>query len=58
MKLENIEALAESYINGNISYVKKKVQTMSKVDFVSLLTVIRAMGETHHFLYLATVLTR
>lgn len=57
MKLETIEALAESYINGNINDVKMKVRTMNKIDFVALLIIIRALNKTHDFLDTATILT-
>jgi len=35
-----IYELTESYINGNISYVKGKVKTLNKVEFVLLCTEI------------------
>ena len=31
-----VNELAESYINGNISYVKDKVKRLNKVEFVLL----------------------
>jgi len=34
MKTERIEAIAESYTNGNISDTKKAVKRMSKADFI------------------------
>ena len=38
MKVNNkkIHELSESYINGNISYVKSKVKHINKVEFVLL----------------------
>lgn len=40
MKMQTIEELAESFINGNISYVQGKVKRMSKMDFYYLLQAI------------------
>lgn len=31
-----VNELSESYINGNIAYVKSKVKTLNKVEFVLL----------------------
>ena len=35
MKDETIYSIFESYLNGNISWVKKKIKRMSKADFLT-----------------------
>ena len=40
MKAETIQEIAESYVNGNITWVKKRVKRMSKLDFYYLLEAI------------------
>jgi len=34
MRTDNIDQIAESYINGNISWTKEQIKKMSKVDFL------------------------
>ena len=49
MKQETILELCESFINGNISYVRGKVKRMSKIDFFYLLEEIINRGwENNH----------
>ncbi len=38
---QKISDLSESYINGNISYVKNKVKNLNKVEFVLLCNEIK-----------------
>ena len=38
-----VAELAESWINGNISFVKKKVKRLNKVEFVQLCSDIQNM---------------
>ena len=40
MRQEKIEEIADSYINGNITWTRKKVKRMSKMDFYLLLEAI------------------
>jgi len=47
MKVNNkkVSELSESYINGNINYVKDKVKRINKVEFVLLCQEIRNMKD-------------
>lgn len=45
MKQETIEQIWESYLNGNISWVKKKIKRMSKADFIDFLELARCNGK-------------
>ena len=40
MRTNNIDLIAESYINGNISWTKGEVKKMSKVDFLYFIKVL------------------
>lgn len=44
MKAETILLIWESYVNGNISWVKNKIKRMSKADFIDFLEHARANG--------------
>jgi len=44
MKQKTIIEIWESYINGNISWVKKKIKRMSKADFIDFLELARGNG--------------
>ena len=33
---KKVRELSESYLNGNISYVKSKIKTINKIEFVLL----------------------
>ena len=44
MKDETIFEIWESYVNGNISWVRKKIKRMSKADFITFLEYARASG--------------
>ena len=40
MRTNNIDLIAESYINGNISWTKGEVKKMSKIDFLYFIKVL------------------
>lgn len=40
MRTQVIDQIAESYINGNISWVKNEIKKMSKVDFLYFIKVM------------------
>ena len=40
MRTDNIDQIAESYINGNISWTKEQIKKMSKVDFLYFIKVL------------------
>lgn len=44
MEQETITEVFDSYINGNISWVKKKIKRMSKADFIDFLEHARSNG--------------
>lgn len=44
MKQETIVLIWESYLNGNISWVKEKVKRMSKAEFIDFLEHARSYG--------------
>jgi len=44
MKDETIYAVLDSYINGNISWVKQKVRLMTKAEFITFLEYARSCG--------------
>ncbi len=44
MKQETIIQIWESYVDGNISWVKDKIKRMSKADFVDFLELARSNG--------------
>ena len=44
MEDDTIMKIWESYLNGNISYVKSKVRRMSKAEFITFLEYARASG--------------
>ena len=50
MKHETILELVESYICGNIGYVKSKVKLMTKVEFLDFIEECRANGMNPHTL--------
>ena len=54
MKQETIEEIADSYINGNISWCKKQVKKMSKLDFFHLVTALesRTNEDSGHMIYI------
>ncbi len=45
MEIQEIEEIAESYINGNIGWVKGKVKSMDKLAFYYLLETISSIGD-------------
>lgn len=44
MKDKTIYAVFDSYINGNISWVKSKIKLMSKAEFITFLEYARNRG--------------
>ncbi len=44
MKQETIIKVWESYLNGNLSWVKNKIKQMTKADFIDFLELARANG--------------
>ena len=56
MRTQTIEELAESYVNGNITWVKNKVKKMSKLDFYFLLVAIcgQSNNDMEHVAHILT----
>ena len=52
-----VAELAESWVNGNISFVKKKVKRLNKVEFVQLCSDIQHMTGNNDINTLAFNLT-
>jgi len=48
MNAGTIQEIAESYVNGNISWVKEKVKRMSKIDFFCLVQAIESMTNSNN----------
>ena len=44
MKQETIVEVWESYVNGNISWVKNKIRNMTKAEFIDFLEHARSNG--------------
>ena len=44
MKQGTVEIIWESFVNGNISWVKKKIKLMTKAEFIDFLEHGRSYG--------------
>ena len=54
---QKISELSESWINGNISYVKGKVKRLNKVEFVLLCVEINSLKDNQDMDQIAFQLT-